>query len=95
MHATKLPMPADDVVKCVHTLARRQKANPGLVFLDHNQVLDVAQGNDANDNDSDYVSREDEEYSISDADDDEPDDYTDYDSSVCKHKCFLYRNTSL
>jgi hypothetical protein len=42
-HATKLPMP-DDVIDRVHTLARRQKANPGLVFLDQNQMPDVMGG---------------------------------------------------
>jgi hypothetical protein len=35
-HATKLPMP-NDVVEWVHSrMARQQKANPGLAFLDQN-----------------------------------------------------------
>jgi hypothetical protein len=55
MHATKLPMP-DDVIKCVHSIARRQKANPGLVFLDWNQVPDVADDYaNTDDDDSEYV----------------------------------------
>jgi hypothetical protein len=36
--ASKLPMPAD-VIERVHLLARRQKANPGLVFTDRNALL--------------------------------------------------------
>jgi hypothetical protein len=79
VHATKLPMP-DDVIKRVHALARRQKANPGLVFLDRNQVpdVDIDAGDYADDDDSDYVPGEDADYSQSKADDD--DDYSDYDS---------------
>jgi hypothetical protein len=74
MHATKLPMP-DDVIERVDTLARRQKANPGLVFLNQNQVPDVAEIDDDDDNnDSDYVPKNNDDYSIP-ADDDDPDDY--------------------
>ena len=62
MHATKLPMP-DDVIERMHALARRQKANPGLVFLDRNQVpydaLDEDDDDDANDDDSDNVPGDD------------------------------------
>ena len=36
VHATPLPMP-DDVIKRVETLARRQHANPGLVFGNREQ----------------------------------------------------------
>jgi hypothetical protein len=53
-HATKLPMP-DDVIERVHALAHRQKANPGLVFLDCNQEPDGAineYDDDADDDDS-------------------------------------------
>mmetsp|Transcript_26580 Transcript_26580/g.37698 ORF Transcript_26580/g.37698 Transcript_26580/m.37698 type:complete len:142 (+) Transcript_26580:64-489(+) len=40
-HATQLPMP-NNAIDCVHAIARRQKANPGLVFLDRNKqpILD-------------------------------------------------------
>jgi hypothetical protein len=58
-HATQLPMP-HEVIDTVHWMARQQKANPGLVFADRNNVLD-----DSND-DSD-----DESYEDSDSDDDD------------------------
>jgi hypothetical protein len=74
-HATKLPMP-NDVIKRVHALVHRQKANPGLVFLDHNQVpdgpLNESDDDDADDDDSDYVP-------IKDQDDDEDDNNGDFD----------------
>jgi hypothetical protein len=78
-HATKLPMP-DDVIDWVHTLARRQKANPGLVFLDWNQVPDVMADdyNDDNyDDDNDYEPGTDDDSSINEHDDDDDtnDDY--------------------
>jgi hypothetical protein len=37
LHATPLPMP-QEVIDQVHRLARRQKANPGLVFLDRHSA---------------------------------------------------------
>jgi hypothetical protein len=40
MHATKLSM-RDNVIERVHGIARRQKANSGLVFMDRNQVPDI------------------------------------------------------
>jgi hypothetical protein len=58
-HATQLPMP-HEVIDTVHRMARRQKANPGLVFADRNNVLDNS------DDDSD-----DESYEDSDSDDDD------------------------
>jgi hypothetical protein len=63
VHATKLPMP-DDVIKCVHAFARRQKANPGLVFLDRNQVpdVDINAGDYSDDDDSDYVPGKGDDY---------------------------------
>ena len=76
VHATKLPMP-DDVIERVNTLARRQKANPGLVFLDRNQVPaihDDADDYDEDDDDSAYVPEEDDD------DQDEYSDSSDYDS---------------
>jgi hypothetical protein len=77
MHATKLPMP-DDVIELVHGIACRQKANPGLVFLDRNQVPDVAEDDaDTDDDDSEYVPDEADEYSLSDAGNDD----SDYDSN--------------
>jgi hypothetical protein len=56
-HATQLPMP-HEMIDTVHQMARRQKANPGLVFADQNNVLDDSDG------DSD-----DESYEDSDNDD--------------------------
>jgi hypothetical protein len=70
VHATKLSMP-DDVIERVHAMARRQKANPGLVFLDRNQVPDV-DDDDSDADDSDYAP---------DSDDDDSDDGTDFDDS--------------
>jgi hypothetical protein len=58
-HATQLPMP-HEVIDTVHRMARRQKANPRLVFADRNNLLD-----DSND-DSD-----DELYEGSNSDDDD------------------------
>jgi hypothetical protein len=58
-HATQLPMP-HEVIDSIHWMARRQKANPGLVFADRNNVLD----------DSDYDS-DDELYEDSDSNDDD------------------------
>jgi hypothetical protein len=80
-HATKLPMP-DDVIERMHALVRRQKANPGLVFLDRNQApydaLDEDDDDDADDDDSDYVPGDDEDGSGSEQDDGEDDDDDDY-----------------
>jgi hypothetical protein len=90
MHAMKLPMP-DDVIKRVHGIAHRQKANPGLVFLDRNQVPDVADDDaDVDDDDSEYVPDEDDEYSLSEMGDDNSDydsdgDDSDYHPSPANH----------
>ena len=35
LHAMALPMP-DDVIDMLHRMARQQKSNPGLVFVDRN-----------------------------------------------------------
>jgi hypothetical protein len=51
-HTTQLPMP-HEVIDTVHRMARRQKANPRLVFADRNNVLDDS------DDDSDDESYED------------------------------------
>jgi hypothetical protein len=51
-HTTQLPMP-HEVIDTVHQMARWQKANPGLVFADQNNVLDDS------DDDSDDESHED------------------------------------
>jgi hypothetical protein len=81
MHATKLLMP-DDVIERVHSITRRQKANPGLVFLDWNQVPDVANDYaDTDDDDSEYVPDAADEYSLSDAGDDDSDYDSDGDDS--------------
>jgi hypothetical protein len=58
-HATQLPMP-HEVIDTVHRMTRQQKADPGLVFADRNNVLDDS------DDDSD-----DELYQDSDSDDDD------------------------
>jgi hypothetical protein len=87
MHATKLPMP-DDVIKRLHGIARRQKANPGLVFLDRNQVPDVADDDaDVDDDDSEYVPDEDDEYSLSEAGNDNSDYDGDGDDSDYHPAC--------
>jgi hypothetical protein len=72
-HGTKLPMPSE-VVNRVHAIARRQKANPGLVFADRNEMVAI---NDLEDNDE---WPDDGTYAPSDDDDDESDDEGSYDS---------------
>jgi Reverse transcriptase (RNA-dependent DNA polymerase) len=62
--ATPLPMPRE-VIDRVHSLARRDKANPGLVFLDRNQLPFADDSADSDDDDGD--------------DDDDDDDYNDDD----------------
>jgi hypothetical protein len=57
-HATPLPMP-DDVIHRVHTLARQQQADPGLVFLDRDRVPDV---NDEDDGDDDEDTWDEEQW---------------------------------
>ena len=70
VHATPLPMP-DNVIKRVEMLARRQHANPGLVFRDREQqlinYLDDYYYNEAND--ADY-NTDDEEQDDSEFDED-------------------------
>ena len=80
VHATPLPMP-DDVIKRVETLARRQWANPGLVFGDREQqpindlddyYYDKANDADYNVDDEEQDDREfDEDYEYASEDDDE------------------------
>ena len=76
-HATKLLMP-DDVIERVHALMHHQKANPGLVFLNHNQVLDgplnEQDDSNADDDDSDYMPREKDDDLVNEQDDDKDDD---------------------
>jgi hypothetical protein len=45
-NATKIPMP-DDVIERVHTLARRQNDNNGMIFTDRNNVIVDNQNDDA------------------------------------------------
>jgi hypothetical protein len=66
-HATKLPMPAE-VIDRVHALARRQKANQGLLFT--NRIEATALDDLVSDDDSDDESYEPSEHG-SDSDDDE------------------------
>jgi hypothetical protein len=62
-HATALPMP-DDVIERVHALARRQKANPGMLFTNRvNQPFvddDIDDGEDDDASDESYVPHDDE-----------------------------------
>jgi hypothetical protein len=79
VHTTKLPMP-DDVIDRVHALARRQRANPGLVFLNRNRMPME------DDEDSDYDSDSDGDYQdefddMNDDDSDHESDYKDGDSN--------------
>jgi hypothetical protein len=68
-HVTKLPMP-HEVIDSMHHMARRQKANPGLVFGNRSNVLDpMDDSSDSSDfdDDSDDASYADEDR---DSDDD-------------------------
>jgi hypothetical protein len=77
-NATPLPMP-DDVIDRVHVLARRQKANPGLVFSDRNQAVDD-EDDDGDDDDNNYDPDDEDEGGHGDDDyDDEYDDEDDGD----------------
>ena len=77
-HATPLPMP-DDVIDQVHSIARRQEANPGLVFGDRNQVADTQDDDDVDDS-SYQPSIDGQDYDDGD-DDHGPDEDDDDDSS--------------
>jgi hypothetical protein len=69
-HATKLPMP-HEVIDSMHCMARRQKANPGLVFGDSSNVLDpMDDSGDSSDFDDDS---DDESYADEDRDSDDDD----------------------
>lgn len=78
-YATPLPMP-DDVIDRIRTMARRQKANPGLVFGDRNRMVDP----DAHDPDTDSHA-EDYDKTDSDYDPDEDDAALDYDIAAPAH----------
>jgi hypothetical protein len=68
--ATPLPMPSD-VIDQVHRMARQQKANRGLIFLDRDlEPLD----DDDNEGGDDDDDEDDEDY-IPDLENDEDDDY--------------------
>ena len=74
-HATKLPMP-DEVIERVHLLARRQKANPGLIFGDRNEQvnpMDDEYEEDDSDDES-YAPEEDQDEDEYDDDDNEGDE---------------------
>jgi hypothetical protein len=83
MHATKLPMP-QEVIDIVHRMARRQKANPGLVFLDRNcnpLSHDDTESDDDDDDDSSYHpddNDDDEDVDDNSYDDANEDDDSDY-----------------
>jgi len=77
--ATPLPMP-NEVIERVHLLARRQKANPGLVFLDRDQQPFADDQPDESDDDDDA---DDDDYVPPDfADDYNTDDDGDDDDDV-------------
>ena len=71
--ATKLLMP-NDVIDCVHHMARQQRANHGLIFRDRHRNTSVDNYWDDGDDDSD-----DESYHLEDDqhDDDDDDDHFD------------------
>ena len=74
LRATALPMP-DSVVDQVHRMARRQRANPGLLFGSPSHV-GTANGDDMNDpsddeEDEDYMPEEQEEDESEDAHEEE------------------------
>ena len=50
-NATALPMP-DDVIDRVQNIARRQKANRGLIYADRNQLVNTNNVNDESDDES-------------------------------------------
>jgi hypothetical protein len=56
-HATRIPMP-QEVIDRVHTIARRQKAQPGLVFQDRNRqpILNEDEDEDGDDGSYEYES---------------------------------------
>ena len=54
-----IPMPPE-VVTIVRNLARRQKANPGLVFADCNQVADLVADDTSNDDSCSHNDRDDD-----------------------------------
>ena len=64
-NGTKLPMPGE-VIERVHAMARRQKANPGLVFMDR-----IGEAGPTMDDDEDDL--DDETYNPSDSDNDNHD----------------------
>jgi len=80
MHCTQLPMP-DDAIEQVHRLARRQKANMGLVFTDRNGML----GLDDLDNEAEA---EDEDYYPPDDDDDDDDESYAPESEGCDEEIY-------
>ena len=74
LRATALPMP-DSVVDQVHRMARRQRANPGLLFGSPSH-MGTASGDDMNDpsdaeEDEDYMPEEQEENESEDAHEEE------------------------
>ena len=57
LHATALPMP-DDVIDRVHRMARQQKANPGLVFGDRNNLANILDLDDDDEDNDDFNPNE-------------------------------------
>ena len=50
-NATALPMP-DDAIDRVQNIARRQKANRGLIYADRNQLVNTNDNDDESDDES-------------------------------------------
>ena len=82
--ATKLPMP-NDVIDCVHHMARQQRANHGLIFGDRHQNTSVDNYWDDSDDDSDDESYHPEDDQHDDDDDDHFDDSGDDDQAPYNH----------
>ena len=81
-------MPAE-VIDRVHLLARRQKANPGLVFLDRErQPFDDEEpeaGDESKDDDDDYVPDDGDDYDDEAYNSDDDGDDDDYDGDDPPH----------
>jgi hypothetical protein len=76
----KLLMP-HEVIDCIHWMARWQKANPGLVFADRNNVMDpMDDPNDSDDSDGEMYISDDDGNSWSDSEDGGDADPSDDDS---------------
>ena len=75
IRATKMPMP-NEVIDRVHRMARQQKANPGLEFLDRNhQPIEDDDDSDSDDDDDESYQPDDDAMDDDDEEDDDDDTY--------------------